>query len=439
MRAIVFGQSGLGKESYLRDEVLPIAKKHGHQFEVISLGKEMQKLDSWGRDPTSYPGLPVTERELLRRQALRKILDTVQANPHQKKDYVLIGHAVFETDTGLIPATDIDLFQSFTPDIVVVLIDDFHYIDRRLRKAQHYQYLSLANILEWRDAEITTAKAVAQQILPNGKSSSETDWRFFVLARAHHPKVLYRLLYERRNLQRIYSSFAITGATPVQEQRITDFKARLSKDHIVFDPYKLSERSIITLGVSLLEGASERLRGVGDIEQRYAQLVRSLRRRMSGSGVLKNASLRKKFETEEALPGLIDVTFSPTEREKKLREDRVSPDLFAPYRFRLDELISLQGAIDGQILGRDYLLIDQSNVVCALVPRSTSFKKPEVSAGSQSELTYAKFVGRDRLVVYEGKRNELSPWITEHSTKLFNSIKELESELRKRSVKKRAK
>jgi adenylate kinase len=180
MRAIVFGQSGIAKEDYICKEVLPIAKAHGRAFEVISLGREMRKLDTFDRDPASYPDLPVTERELLRRQALSKILAEVEKKINKKKDYVLIAHAVFMVDTGLIAATDIDLFRRFSPDVIIVLIDDFHYVARRLKEANHYQYLSLADILEWRDAEITTAKAIAQQILRNGKTTRENDWRFFV-------------------------------------------------------------------------------------------------------------------------------------------------------------------------------------------------------------------------------------------------------------------
>lgn len=101
----------------------------------------------------------------------------------------------------------------------------------------------------------------------------------------------------------------------------------------------------------------------------------------------------------------MELQYSPPTFDRSQREDDTAALLFdPPYRFALDELQNLKATVDGQILSRDYLLIDQSEVVCALIPWNVELKKAEISAGSQSELTYAKLIGRDRLVVCEGKK-----------------------------------
>jgi len=95
----------------------------------------------------------------------------------------------------------------------------------------------------------------------------------------------------------------------------------------------------------------------------------------------------------------------------------------------MDELQSLRGTVDGQIISRDYLLIDQSQIISALIPMNPQTGKPEISAGSQSELTYAKLTGKDRFVVWEGARARLSPWVEKHASELFNNLTALETRL----------
>ncbi len=252
MRAIVFGQSGMEKDSYL-NELIQEAGKHNKQLELINLGKEMAKNDNLNRNPEIYPTLTVSECELLRRTALKEVNKKVNENP--KVDYILNAHAVFRTTRGLVPVSDSDLLKNFEPDIIIVLVGDFHYIHRRLQKSQVFNKLPYKALLEWRDAEIASAKLLSQQIFSRDKINSKNR-RFFILSRGHNPNVLYRLLYERYKHLRIYSSFAITNATEEQQKKIYNFKQRLSRKHIVFDPFKIVERNPIVLALTLLENKS---------------------------------------------------------------------------------------------------------------------------------------------------------------------------------------
>lgn len=428
MRAVVFGQSGMRKEDYLR-EVLAVATDNGNNFEIINLGQRMAEKDPQQRDPQSYPRLNVSEREMLRRWALESVISEIRDSAD---DYVINAHAVFRLETDISPAADYDLFQEFAPDVIVVLIDDFHFIQRNLENSA-FRKLTPTSILDWRDAEINSAKILAQHLFRQ-KGSPSGDCKFYILGRGHHPRTLYRLLYERDERLRIYTSFAITGAEPEQEQKIREFKNRLSENHIVIDPFKLTERDILFHSNSMMEDLVEEVAGQADFERAYISLVENLRK----VGLHPNLTVREELIPEEVLPGLIQMAYEPTEREKGQREDEYPEELFLPYSFPLDEIKSISAAIDGQIITRDYMLIDQSEIVCALLKWDDLLNKPDLSAGSQSELTYAKLTGKDRLVVAEGaKKTKMSPWITEHTSEFFATLEDLEEALNRRQEEKK--
>lgn len=428
MRAVVFGQSGMRKEDYLR-EVLKVATDNGNNFNIINLGQKMAEKDPQKRDPQSYPRLTVSEREMLRRWALESVISDIRDS---SDDYVINAHSVFRLETELVPAADYDLFQEFAPDVIVVLIDDFHFIQRSLEKSA-FRNLTPTSILDWRDAEINSAKILAQHLFRQ-KEAPSGDCKFYILGRGHHPRTLYRLFYEREERLRIYTSFAITGALPAQEQKIKEFKNRLSENHIVFDPFKLTERDILFRSNTMLEELVDEVSGHADIETSYASLVENLRK----VGLQPNLTVREELILEEVLPGLIQIAYQPSEREKGQREDSCPEELFAPYTFPLDEIRNIAAVIDGQIITRDYLLIDQSEIVCALLKWDDLLNKPDLSAGSQSELTYAKLTGKDRLVVAEGaKKTKMSPWITEHTSEFFATLEDLEEALNRRQEEKK--
>ena len=424
MRAVVFGQSGLQKDAFL-EEARGLAASKGKDFKILNLGDRMCAIDSGKRDPQLYPSLPVYERETLRNHALEEIVREVKSNP--KKDYVLNAHAVFRTDSGLVPATGASLISKFNPEVVIVMVDDFHYVHRRLLQTP-YAGLSLREILEWRDQEIVAARVIAQELF---KAGSDLQSRFFLLARGHHPRVLFRLLYERDKKLRIYASFAMTNATPEELKRINEFKARLAEKHVVFDPAKIVERGMIALAGSVIEEMAERVGAAEAVRKAHGSLIDALTKLDIEHP---NFVMRKSFVPTEVLPGLGDLVYTPTDRDQKQREDQIAPALFDPYTYPLDEINALQAAVDGQIYSRDYLLIDQSDVVCALVSAKPDGKTPDISAGSQSELSYAKQTLKDRFVVWGGDMSKLSPWV-ENKKFVFKTLDELEKALDNRARK----
>lgn len=274
MRAIVFGQSGLGKSDYL-DAVSGVARTRGRTLKCISLGRRMHEIDPHKQPADKYPSLPVSHRVLLRQQAMQSILSEVERQPNN--DYLIIAHAVFRLDTGSAPAYDLELFKQFRPDTVVVLIDDFHHVHRNLQGTE-YRGLSLHEVLEWRDAEITSAKAIAENLLlRTSGNEGGTSWPFYVLPRGHDPEVMYRLLYEAQDRLKVYCSFPITSATEQQKKDVNNFKAELTQKHIAFDPLKIGERSVVTYADAVLEEIAERARADEAVSTEYAQLVAALK------------------------------------------------------------------------------------------------------------------------------------------------------------------
>jgi len=77
-------------------------------------------------------------------------------------------------------------------------------------------------------------------------------------------------------------------------------------------------------------------------------------------------------------------------------------------------------AIDAQIIARDYLLIDQSDFIVVYI-RTDDNGNPRISAGCQSEVTYAYTHGKEVNVIFKGGERKLSPWVTQFSN-VFKTV-----------------
>ena len=84
--------------------------------------------------------------------------------------------------------------------------------------------------------------------------------------------------------------------------------------------------------------------------------------------------------------------------------------------------MEIAGDIDGQIYMRDFKLIDQSDMICSLVPELPG-GVPGLSSGVERELQHAWEHTKEVYVVWKPKKNP-SPFITETATKIFRSVDE---------------
>ncbi|MHA1346731.1 MAG: AAA family ATPase [Candidatus Heimdallarchaeaceae archaeon] len=176
---------------------------------------------------------------------------------------------------------------------------------------------------------------------------------FYLLSRKNPIDTVPKLIYHS-DLKKAYLSFHITKAIgkPDLENRINSFKDMMSEKLIIWDPITIEERRL--------------LRYVNGYKQPDEQI------------------------TVETLGNEI--------------------------KFKIREIESIRKNIDGQIISRDYMLINQSDMIIQHIPETEG--EPDISAGCQTELHYAFELPREVYVLWEAEQ-ESSPWIQQHATKIF--------------------
>jgi hypothetical protein len=86
------------------------------------------------------------------------------------------------------------------------------------------------------------------------------------------------------------------------------------------------------------------------------------------------------------------------------------------------ELVSIIGDIDGQIYARDFMLIDQSDMIISYVPELPD-GAAGLSSGVERELQHAHEAAKDVFVIWRPGATP-SPFVTETATAVFRSVAE---------------
>ena len=106
----------------------------------------------------------------------------------------------------------------------------------------------------------------------------------------------------------------------------------------------------------------------------------------------------------------------------------------ASRTFRFSDIGEIIHDIDGQIILRDFRLIDQSDMIVAFIGLDED-ERPIISAGSQTEIKYASETRREVFVICRAK-DRLSPWVIEMITDgekgVFPDIESAVSDFRSR-------
>jgi len=373
MKALVTGQTGLNKSDYLI-EIQKMASQQGKKVEVFQVGPEMIECYQGRISEKTILNLPKTLLDLLRRFAWKNILAKANS-PIGEPIIVVNSHAVFRWHHGMFPAIDLDLVLQLNPDIVITLIDDIDRVKKNLQ-VRETDIFELWELLAWREEEIWVTKLLTNNL----KKITGKETKYFVLPCAQGPELLYRILTEM-NTPKIYLSFPKTGLPQEKEKEVEDFKKKVTELFITFDPLSLQERAI----VSMAESLSKEI----------------------------DAELKKRFKT--------DTDFHETPLQELWRWSRDSFSALSLTEIKVDnfflqgrQIISILEAVDSQIISRDYLLIDQSDIVLMYI-RTDENGTPQISAGSQSEMIYAYSQGKPVYVVCPSGQKGLSPWVTQFS------------------------
>ena len=224
--------------------------------------------------------------------------------------------------------------------------------------AEHDVDATLKDCMVWREEEILATELLAQAM--------ECETRFYILSRGRTQDTIetcLRLITQPR-MPKVYPSFPMSHVMdlPEVQAEIDRFRAVLARHFITFDP--------------------------GDVDEKLL-LERAIQASKEGLDWV---------EVEDRGPG--------------------RPAIRASVR----EVLDIAGDIDGQIYMRDFKLIDQSDMICSLVPELPG-GLPGLSSGVERELQHAFEHTKEVYVVWK-PRKAPSPFITETATKIFQSVEE---------------
>jgi adenylate kinase len=183
----------------------------------------------------------------------------------------------------------------------------------------------------------------------------------FVFARKHPIDTLYKLLFEP-TLPRIYASFPISAVIDKPEilAEINSFKRELVQDFTVFDPYTISEKKL-------------------DYKVRAA---------------------------------------------RKAGQDAIEYDVGGKaIAISIDELLPILPDIDDQIIARDLILVEQSEIIVAFYPCFED-GTPIHSGGREREVSHASANGKAVYLIWPSVKHEPGPFEADAASKIFRSVGE---------------
>ncbi len=379
MKVLLTGQVGLDKGEYI-SIVCDILASLGKRCKHKSIGKEIIKRKS-GADETTILNLPLGELKSLRELAWKEVIDDSET-VEEDDIYIANAHAVFRWKHGLFPAIELRTIQRFNPDIIITLIDDIDCVLERLIN-RGTSFFELWELLAWREEEIHFSKFLCESLAELSKSKIP----FFIIPLSQGEELLARLL-NKPNTPKVYLSFSVTGLE--EKKEVMRFKKEISDVYIAFDPLAITERSILTQASSLDNEIND------FFEPLRVEVARSLEKNNHNADNLWNV-----YWDEFSALGL-----------SKLKVGN--------HMLLGREINSIRKAIDSQIISRDYLLIEQSDFVIMHIS-SFDVGKPRISAGSQSEMIYAYYLGKPVYGVCDEGKDSLSPWVTQFSA-IFDTL-----------------
>ncbi len=233
MRAIVTGQVGMDKKSYL-NEVADFAASQGSPIEMYHVGNMM-----YNEAPDIRGGrildLPISRLTSLRRAAFKDIISDAPNHNHA----LVNTHATFRWRHGLFSAFDFDQITKLNPDLFICLVDNIEVVHQRLH-AEHDIDATLKDCMVWREEEILATELMSQAI-PGSK--------FYIVSRGRFSqtsKTLFQLMC-RPDMRRVYPSFPMSHVIDMPEvmEEIDAFRNKLAEHFICFDPGDVDEKLLL--------------------------------------------------------------------------------------------------------------------------------------------------------------------------------------------------
>ncbi|MCL2649386.1 MAG: ATP-binding protein [Phycisphaerales bacterium] len=240
MRAIITGQVGLDKKSFL-EQTAKLAQANGEDLVIHHIGDMMYR-----EAPDVRPGrildLPLSRLNSLRRAVFRDIL----ADMNNHKHVIVNTHATFRWKHGLFSAFDFDQLAAFDADMYVTLVDNIEAVHQRMLRDHDFEH-SLKDLMVWREEEILATEILARSIRRTAAA------KFFVLSRGRHhmtSESLFRLMF-RPNMKTVYPSFPMSHVMDLPDilAQIDAFRNRIAEKMIAFDPGDVDEKTLSDLAI----------------------------------------------------------------------------------------------------------------------------------------------------------------------------------------------
>ncbi|MFO0872748.1 MAG: AAA family ATPase [Phycisphaerales bacterium] len=360
MRAIVTGQIGVDKKPYLKG-VADLAGQRGGRLEMFHVG-DLMYAEALDVRPGHILDLPLSRLSSLRRAAFKDIIAaTSPAADHP--NLIVNTHATFRWRHGLFSAFDFDQLRKLEPNMFICLVDNVEIVHQRLHR-DHIIDATLKDCMVWREEEILATELMAQAM---GCQNN-----FYILSRGRQHDTIETCvrLVTRPDIRKVYPSFPMSHVVDLPDvlAEIDQFRAALATHFIAFDPGDVDEKL-------LLDRALEAARNSQD----WVEVA------------------------PHSFGGRSEATGGAE-----------------PLRVSVREVLDIAGDIDGQIYMRDFKLIDQSDMICSLIPELPN-GTPGLSSGVERELQHAFEHTKEVYVVWKPRKNP-SPFITETATKIFRSV-----------------
>jgi len=382
VRVVCTGMSGTGRTSYVRG-VAEAARAAGQTLHVFDVRDAMFHLArERGEHLEEETVLDVFPTALgaYRAAALERIAAEVKALPADES-WILVTHATFSWNYSIVPGLDVYYLNLLQPDLYVTIADGILSIRARLTE-ERWQRVTVNNLLWWRDVErASTEMMAAWQRKPH-----------YLIGRRQGPETLHRLIFAPQTTT-TYLSYPMTHLQGEELlARLEAFRQRLGQRVIVFDPAAVDD---FTMDVDAPVGFSDGSVQAGDI-----------------GATLSSTKLEGDVPDGAARGGAFGGVGGPASKSGRARDlildARDGSDGGSPRPENAENLEH----IDGQIVDRDYKLIEQSQTVVVYYPTTT------LSAGVICEMKEAIHRGK-RVYALWLPEQPPSPFFTRYCTRWF--------------------
>ena len=367
MRVLFTGQTGIDKKAQLQ-ALSEFCAQKGRSIQAIFNIGDIMYAESRRSGLRLAEGkildLPLAQLGALRRSALNVVRNEVA----DKTNVLVNSHAVFRWNNRLFRAFELPEVRDLAPDAIVTLIDDVEAVKLRLDRFKDSGELPPDTRYSLKDLLVwREEEMLASEIL-----ASFLEIPHYVLGVSLEDEVskmpldvMYSLMFEPWK-KTTYVSYPISGARsrPYVWEKVVEYRRLARKYLTAFDPLMIDEKRLVELAQRSADGTDE-------VEcTALGQTVRLSRR----------------------------------------------------------EIEAIAYDIDGQIVARDYKLIDQSEMIVAYFPVDAS-GEPLIAGGVQSEIEYAAASTKKVVILWEASRDP-TPFIGQRGDVLVRSLEELEEHLR---------